>query len=205
MQKKIEMSISKPLKYCKKYCKNSIGWLVLIFCGACTSIDSITGLPVGENIIIPFDESIADWQEFTLDDGRYQFTLWQSPQQGFADSYSLSVGYDEVKTSTEMTEFRELMDAAGKSQCDNYSSKEIDYENSTSYPALFWLFDCQNIDGSKAKILHLIIQGNDNFYHLQKNWQYDFSESKVIKWQAQLAGTYVCNTQDDPPTCPIIR
>lgn len=198
MPKKIVMSI---LRICKRAI-NYLTFAIVPLLTACTSIDELTGLPTGENIIIPFDDKIADWQEFSLEDGNYQFTLWQSPSRGFADSYSLSVAHNEDK---KLTEFRQLMDSSGKAQCDNYTSDEVYYPPNKRYPALLWLFSCDNIDGTKAKILHLALQGEDNFYHLQKNWQYNFSEADVVYWKDQFSGAYLCNTEDVLPSCPRIR
>lgn len=169
---------------------------------ACTSIDKLTGLPVGENIIIPFDESIADWQEFTLDDGNYQFTLWQSPVSGFADSYSLSIAFDEQKN---LADFRKLMDKSGEAQCDYYNSELIYLPYRQPTKSLLWLFSCNNNNGTKAKILHLVLQGQKNFYHLQKNWQYQYNKDDITKWTNQFATAYLCNTADIPATCPIVR
>lgn len=202
MPKKPVMNILSNLRRFSK----KLGLLcVAAVLGACTSIDELTGLPVGENIIIPFAEDITDWQEFSLDDAYYQLTMWQSPDEGFANSYSLSVGLDEQKTPTELADFRQLMDSAGIAQCDNYRSDEIYLPPNNRYPTLFWLFSCDNINGTKARILHLIMQGEDNFYHLQKNWQYQFTDADIAAWKSQFSGAYLCNTYDNPPTCPRLR
>lgn len=169
--------------------------LLILF--ACSSTN--TRLLTGENIVLPKNDKIANWKESTIDMKDYQLTLWQSLRGDLSDSFSLRINNQQE----DLAVYRKLIDSAGGSQCQQFSSELLDYPNSTDYPALFWLADCQKADGTKLQRLYLILKGKDKFYHLQRNWENSLVNTDVMWWQQYFTRVYVCNTNDQPTTCPV--
>jgi hypothetical protein len=124
--------------------------------------------------------------------------LWQSPEKGFADSYAVTVA-NNVRQDFE--QYRNIQDLPGKEHCKDFSSGTIQ-SVIKNYPSLAWETSCERADGKKVAMKHLIIQGKDSFYHIQKTWQYDHSEQERAVWNEIFNSIRVCDTRSSSNPCP---
>lgn len=175
-----------------------MGLLFLGFSYGCTSTSQLAGVSVGENIILPANSRMAHWQKSTVEVADYELTLWQSSEGGMTDEFSLRTSFDKPRT---LDNYRKLMDSAGVSNCVKFSSNLLDNPKQTTHPTLFWQVDCQLASGMQLHRLYLIIQGDEKFYHLQRNWESSVANTDLTWWQDYFRSVYVCNTNHQSQPC----
>jgi len=162
----------------------------------------------GENLITPYSGFLVGWQLSVKNFENYHSSVWQHPTRGFNDAYVISVTLPDK----EISYYRQVIDKPGYDSCVDFSTVTIQHSiaytllNESSdynhYPRELWQTHCTKKDGSEAKILHLILQGQDSFYHMQKIWQDSFRTEEINAWQQHFKQTYLCDTRKPGMVCP---
>ena len=178
-----------------------IASLVMLL-SACASPPPDTDLFKGENLITPFTEELMTWQMYSQNQGGFRTRMWQKPDRGYADSYAVSVTYRDDSSTLDK---RKAVDQPGVDGCASFESKTLVFPAHSGYQVEYWETLCQNGEAFKAKILHLMIRGNDSFYHLQKSWQNDFTAQDVQDWKTRFESVYICDTRLPEAPCPIVE
>lgn len=157
------------------------------------------GLYNGENLLLPIEKIPENWQKSVNPDDKAM--LLENPDKGFADSLHVRVMRN---FKDDLSSFQSLLDAPGRKSCKDFASTNIP-NKITHYPALTWDTSCETASGSNAAMKHLIIKGNDSFYHLQKIWKYQPTAEEQALWQEIFDGVTVCDTRSTSNPCPELR
>ncbi len=155
----------------------------------------------GENLITPYSGFLAGWKVMVENKAHYHSRMWQHPELGFKNAYIVSVTPTENHSNKY---FRNIIDKPGIESCEKFSSDTITSKTNATYAKEFWQTVCLRKNGSKAKILHLLLRGNDSLYHIQKIWQGNFTMAEVNTWQNRFKQIYVCDTRIAKQNCPAI-
>jgi hypothetical protein len=154
----------------------------------------------GENLLTPYELSTDEWEVFEKDkDGVYSM-MWQRKGVGFADSFVVQVlhGADET-----VKKFRRVLDQPGRKSCGSFESEVLDESEVNGYPRLIWMTECDGDDGSVvARVVQVVIRGQDSLYHAQKLWRSEVSEEEMTLWRQRLASISVCDTRLAERACP---
>ena len=94
------------------------------------------------------------------------------------------------------------MDAPGVESCQEFASKSMLHPNIHKYQYLFWETECRMQGKVVAKVIHLMIQGNDSFYQIQKAWRAGFTQQEVAMWRTRFEDTFVCDNRINNTQCP---
>lgn len=168
----------------------------------CSSVVHQPKVYTGENLITPYSGFLAGWTVYIDNKDGYHSRMWQHPLKEFTDSYMVSV---TRKTQYGPQHYRKIVDKPGTLSCDTFQSITLPIESSRNYPTQYWETSCKNKNGSKSKILHRMLQGNDSFYHIQKIWQNEYNELDINLWKERFEQVYICDTRDLLPSCPSIN
>lgn len=155
----------------------------------------------GENLITPYSGFLSGWRVFVENKENYHSRMWQHPVHGFNDAYVVSVSTPEHKA---ISQIRGVIDRPGYNSCVKFSTLTLPSKLSSTYPSELWQTQCKKKDGSEAKILHLILQGQDSFYHIQKIWQGNIVNQEITQWQERFRQIYLCDSRAEKSTCPEI-
>ena len=175
--------------------------LISISIFGCANVKHKPQLFQGENLITPYSGFLAGWKVIVENKAHYHSRMWQHPEQGFKNAYVVSVTPQESHNNQY---FRNIIDKPGIESCENFVSKTIESNAVAFYAKEFWQTDCLRKDGNKAKILHLLLRGNDSLYHIQKIWQGNFKKSELDTWKNRFDQIYVCDTRIEKHTCPLV-
>lgn len=163
----------------------------------CSSIDSKHF--EGENLALPFVEELKNWQLFQKEEIGFRSNMWQKPGERWADTYAVSIYTGQ---QVNLADKRKEMDAPGLESCQHFVSEQVKHPKIQDYEYLFWETDCI-INGQRvAKVLHLMIQGEDSFYQIQKAWRSGFTEQEVELWRNRFIDTFVCDNRKSNTRCP---
>ncbi|UUO22224.1 hypothetical protein FGD67_02670 [Colwellia sp. M166] len=173
---------------------------ILIAVTGCVNINEhkTTALK-GENLIAPHAKLLAGWHITIENKENYHTSIWQHPTDGLKDAYMVSVTLPAQK---DIRYFRQVIDQPGYSSCIKFTTLTVLSSPSSVYPSEIWQTHCQKKNGNEAKILHLMLQGQDSFYHIQKIWQDSFNAQEIIAWQNRFKGMYLCDSRVATSTCP---
>jgi len=153
----------------------------------------------GENLITPYSGFLAGWHMSVENKENYHTRMWQHPIHGFKDAYVISV---TLPIKKKLAYFREVIDQPGYDACSAFSTLTLYSSTNNPYPSEIWQTSCEKKNGSEAKILHLILQGNDSFYHIQKIWQGDIETKEINDWQKRFKQIYLCDSRSAIAICP---
>ena len=153
----------------------------------------------GENLVVPFVKDLKNWQLFQTEEVSLRSNMWQKPGEKWADTYAVSI-YTGLHADLERK--RAEMDAPGLESCQAFSSTPQAHPRISSYDYLFWETECSVQGKVVAKIIHLMIQGADSFYQIQKVWRAGFSQQDVAQWRARFANIFVCDNRNNTALCP---
>lgn len=173
-----------------------LGLTLIVGCAAPTNN---TFKITGEHLITPYYKDLEGWvvNEQQLKD--FSSRTWLNPQRGMGDAYSMSLF---VNSSVSTVEQREEIDRPGFEACDRFESITLAYPDTAVYPIEYWETHCENDNGTRAKLLHLMLVGEKGLYHIQKSWQGEFSADTVKQWKRRFQSVYLCHTQNDAMPCP---
>jgi len=177
----------------------SVLFLTLI---GCASIEHKTKVFEGENLITPYSGFLADWQVSDDNQEHYHSRMWQHPIHGFKDAYVVSVSLPEQR---KIADIRQIIDKPGYDTCIEFSTFTLQSSLNVRYPSEIWQTNCKKKNGSEAKILHLVLQGQAGFYHIQKIWQNNFIVSDIAQWQRRFKQIYLCDTRTTAAICPNVE
>ena len=175
--------------------------LILLLAG-CASPAFNSDMYQGEHLITPYYADVEDWEVSEQQVNNFSSRIWQQPGKGMADAYSVSVFYDQVSVTSQR---RNLLDAPGLKACDTFTSTTLSFPLDLPYPIEYWETLCANNNGTRAKLLHLIIQGKNNVYHIQKSWQGDIPANLVQQWKTKFETIFVCDTRTNAVECPKVQ
>jgi hypothetical protein len=150
----------------------------------------------GENLlahVVP-----ADQWDLYRDPSDKATSLWKRKGNS-DDQYAVSV-YHDLKAS--LSDVRTLQDKPGQQHCAKFESTLIEEQPVNGYQRMIWRTLCVRTDSSKSSILHLVVQGRDSFYHVQKMWRFDVPQSDVDTWSTRLKSILVCDTREKQQPCP---
>lgn len=167
----------------------------------CSSIEHKTQIFNGENLITPYSGFLAGWKVSVENKEHYHSRMWQHPELGFKSSYVVSV---TPREKIDVLHFRKIIDEPGNDSCLNFTSKTLNLTAKPNYPQTLWQTQCLRKDNSEARILHLLIQGNESLYHIQKIWQGEHPLAEISLWQKRFQQIYVCDTRSLKDNCPQI-
>ncbi len=177
--------------------------LASVLAGCANIVEHKTRIFKGENLITPYSGFLSGWRLLIEDKENYHSRMWQHPVHGFNDAYVVSVSTPERKA---LSQIRSVIDMPGYNSCVKFSTLTLTLSSTSnsSYPSELWQTYCKKKDGSEAKILHLILQGQDSFYHVQKIWQGYIVAQEITEWQERFQKIYLCDSRVDKSTCPEI-
>lgn len=155
----------------------------------------------GENLITPYSGFLSGWQVHVDNKEHYHSRMWQHPELGFKNAYVVSV---TPREKTKLSHFKTIIDKPGFDSCEKFTSTVINYHAKTDYLHEFWQTACLRKDQVHAKILHLLIQGNDSLYHIQKIWQGNVNSAELEAWRTRFKQIYICDTRSQKSLCPEI-
>jgi hypothetical protein len=154
----------------------------------------------GENLMIPFSPSTDTWEASDKQQEGFHSRLWQRKGAGLDDSYAISV---VTGLEIDLAAFRQIQDDPGTKHCKTFTSDTLDETPVNGYSRLMWRTRCRDKDGFLASMLQVVIQGHDNFYHVQKIWRrVEVPETEMTSWRERLASISVCDTRDSNRPCP---
>lgn len=160
---------------------------------------SLRGTYQGEHLVIPFIEELKKWQLFQKDDDTFRSNMWQKPGERWADTYAVSIYYKKnINLATE----RAKMDLPGQQGCQGFSSSTLNHPKQTDMDSLFWQTRCEINGVVVARLLHLMIQGDESYYQIQKVWKTDVSDAEFSAWVQRFQNTYICHQGAEQSTCP---
>lgn len=169
--------------------------------GCANIVEHKTRVFKGENLITPYSGFLSGWRVLVENKENYHSRMWQHPVDGFNDAYVVSVSTPERKV---LSQIRSIIDMPGYNSCVKFSTLTLQSTSNSSYPSELWQTHCKKKDGGEAKILHLILQGQDSFYHIQKIWQGNVVTQEIAEWQERFQQIYLCDSRIDKPACPEI-
>lgn len=153
----------------------------------------------GENLLTTFVPSPEEWVAFERSEGDLYTTLWRRKGAEESDTFAVTV---IEKFKHDLADFREAQDAPGKLRCERFDSEILEDAPVNGFPRLMWRTLCERDDGFTASILHVAIQGRDSFYHVQKMWRVEVTETELSTWEDRLRSASVCDTRRKGPPCP---
>lgn len=180
--------------------KTLLLFVVLSLTTACSNVPNHPHLIEGEHLITPFFEDVTDWEIQEQQDHRFSSRVWLQPLTGMASAYSVTVFYMDTST---LASKRELIDSPGLEGCDVFNSASLTFPNS-EYKSEYWETSCENANGTRAQILHLMFRGKDDIYHLQKSWQGEVPRDSIAQWKAKFETVYICENKTKISPCPSI-
>ena len=178
-----------------------LGLLTFTLVG-CTSVAHKAQVFNGENLITPYSGFLTGWQLSIENKEHYHSRMWQHPESGFKDSYVVSV---TPREKISILHFKKIINKPGFDSCASFTSQTINVNTKPHYPQTLWQTQCLRKDNSEAKILHLLIQGNDSLYHIQKIWQGEHPPKEISLWQSRFKQIYVCDTRSLKAHCPQVN
>ncbi|GAA0855928.1 hypothetical protein [Aliiglaciecola litoralis] len=164
-----------------------------------TGCASPRGSYQGEHLVIPFVDALQQWQLFQKADDSFRSNMWQKPGERWADTYAVSIYYKQFH-NLELK--RQEMDAPGKQHCQTFESNVLAHPKQGEMQSLFWRTQCKLENKVVAEMLHLMIQGQESYYQIQKIWKFDVDDSEFTLWQARFEDTFVCHQGPQESTCP---
>lgn len=173
------------------------GLLSITFLSGCSSINPEHFN--GENLVVPFVKDLKNWQLFQTEEMGVRSNMWQKPGERWADTYAVSI-YADVQADLDAK--RMEMDAPGLESCERFSSTLLEHPHIQTYDYLFWETECKIQGKVVAKVIHLMIQGTDSFYQIQKAWRAGFSQQEAAEWRTRFVDTFVCDNRNTDTLCP---
>lgn len=167
------------------------------FLFACSSINPEHF--TGENLVVPFVKDLKNWQLFQTEEVGVRSNMWQKPGERWADTYAVSI-YAGIQADLDAK--RAQMDAPGEASCEVFTSTLNTHPRLQNYRYLFWETECAIKGKAVAKVIHLMIQGKDSFYQIQKAWRAGFNQADVAQWRTRLLDTFVCDNRGEVTRCP---
>jgi len=184
-----------------KITMRSITFYALAFinlAGCSNVVEHKTLVYQGENLITPYSGFLAGWQMSVENKENYKVRMWQHPIDGFKNAYVISVTLPINK----LADIRQVIDEPGYESCEKFTTFTLQSSPNKLYPSEMWQTNCSKKDGSKAEILHLILQGQDSFYHVQKIWQGNINAKEIKQWQNRFKQIYLCDSRITKVICP---
>lgn len=180
--------------------KKGLILLLAVTLASCATIEHQTKVYQGENLITPYSGYLAGWEVSINNEAFIETRMWQHPTLGFADSYIINVSSYNKKP---LSYYRNIIDEPGHKACSKFNSHILSFEENEQVLSLFWETKCVNKNQSSSKILHLLMQGDESLYHIQKVWQGNVTTNKVKEWEKRIRKTYLCDTRKKSMPCPI--
>lgn len=178
-------------------CKRLFVLLLCFWLAACAKPQ--TQRYEGENLVLPYAKELKSWQLFSKDENGVRASMWQKPGEKWVDTYAVTVQFNKT---VDMQAQRELMDKPGKENCSKFSSTVLTHPYAGYFPTLYWETACQINGQPGARLIHLMIQGNTSFYHIQKVWKSGYQQEDLKTWRARFEKTFVCDTLSNQAPCP---
>jgi hypothetical protein len=153
----------------------------------------------GENLIAPYQPEEDNWEVVTKKDSNMRSMMWRDKKLGFSNSYVVSI-YQNAQEN--LSDFRDIQDKPGKKACKLFESIDLKSLTNQKYKSNYWRTNCETSGGYKAQMIHLVIQGKDSLYHIQRIWRGAEAVPKVETWVARISQIYVCDTRIKDNACP---
>ena len=155
----------------------------------------------GEQLITPYYADLDNWSTEDRTGPGFSERVWRSPNNEKIDAYAITVTY--LKSSS-LAQMRAQADRVGEQACDEFSSERLTFPNKSLFPLLYWQTACEN-KHTVSKLLHLMIEGNEATYYLQKSWQMDINAEELLRWKQRFESVYLCDNRLQVDSCPAIR
>ncbi|MFA3793016.1 hypothetical protein AB6T38_18055 [Aliiglaciecola sp. SL4] len=154
----------------------------------------------GENLVIPSIQVLKSWQLFQKQDDTYRSNMWQKKGQRWADTFAVSI---YAQHQENLQQKRTELDAPGKSHCQAFQSIDMQHPKIQNVAYEYWQTRCEMNGKVVARMIHLMMQGQESFYHIQKVWAFDAQEPQFLYWKEQIDDTFLCNLGASNHTCPM--
>ncbi len=164
--------------------------LLVLLLSACAS--QVSPTYVGENLMLPRIEQLKQWQLFNKNEGMYRASMWQKPGERWADTFAVTIAAIDDES---LLDKRIKMDLPGRQQCQQFVSRVLPHPKIEGYAYLFWHTECIVDNQPRTQLMHLMILGDERFYHLQKAWRNAVDEQTFLQWKHYFEQTFVCNLQ----------
>ena len=152
---------------------------------------STSELYSGENLLQPMPLPEDSWTAYEKQDGNVYQRMW-----------SKNDNKDQMKTdvfrntrSGDVVKEKEIDDTVGLGKCHNFTSSEINKDNTSKYNSLTWLSTCKTESGIEINVLHKALSGDDSFYHLRRTWSSGYTKEQLAQWIDYFATILVCDTR----------
>ncbi|GAC15747.1 hypothetical protein [Aliiglaciecola lipolytica] len=153
----------------------------------------------GEHLVVPSIAELKSWQLFHKEDKTYRSDMWQKRGERWADTFAVSIYYHQI---ADLTQKRLQMDEPGKSHCQEFQSIDMSHPKMSGQGVNFWQTRCFVGEREVARMLHLMMQGQESFYHIQKVWAFEVEESTFEQWKQRMEDTFLCDMGAQNNTCP---
>ncbi|WJG08580.1 hypothetical protein [Aliiglaciecola sp. LCG003] len=153
----------------------------------------------GEHLVIPAIEEIKPWQLFQKDENGFRYSMWQAPGERWANTFAVSVYYQQ---SVDLEARRAELDKPGLESCQGFASTDLPHPKSLAVASRYWQTQCEMSGKVVARMLHLVLQGRESFYHIQKIWKYEPTQAEFEAWQQRFEASFVCNLAAEATDCP---
>lgn len=154
---------------------------------------SLTEITTKERLVTPFAKALKGWTLQESQRPNYWVRLWLAPGQGGSNALRISFSQQQ---SYEFDAFRETLDTGGRSKCHVFQSA---VKPLATKDAMLWQTLCTH-GPHTAHVIHLVLQGNEGFYHIQRSWQTAQPQNVLNQWLEALQGTYLCG--EGRQACP---
>lgn len=107
-------------------------------------------------------------------------------------------------TRIDPVKFEADMEKRWSAHCPNATSQKISTATDNNYPAMLWQLACpSNPSTGKPELTWFkAIEGNDNFYLVQKAFKFEPSKQQLDDWLNYLRSVRVCDTRLSDRQCP---
>lgn len=154
----------------------------------------------GENLILPKLAMLKDWQQFDKQQAGFRSTMWQKPGEMWVDSYAVTIAMLDTQS---LQLKRAHIDQPGIGRCDVFVSERLEHPRTAHYSGLYWQTTCLINGRITTRMMHLMIQGKERFYHIQKAWGKGAGVEDMQSWKRHFQGTYLCDSSIGKNQCPI--
>ena len=168
---------------------------------------------VAFNIILAFSTSAQPWEpgenlvtsalnteQYTLSsgmDGRWKVSTWIHNKVKSKDTLTITF-IPESKAN--INNFKEVQDRPLQRACANFSTTTINTSPVKNYPSLLWETRCR-LNGFDISTIQILISGNDQLFHIKKQWLTKVDSTIYNNWKSQLQNVSVCDTRINN-SCP---
>lgn len=177
-------------------------WLLSLFAFSCTTTPTNDTFATNNEILI--QQIPESWREVT---SVQQDNLWirevipkDQDINNWEEILSTQIIAGGIEIGTE--EFIANLNSSWAKTCTNAQTRPAVKTSENGYSTYFWLQTCQTNNPKTPKMtLFKAIEGQENFYLIQKSWYGNLTPESVKFWSQQMKLMQLCNTSQNDKSC----